>query len=291
MPKLFFQNTKDRSAFLTHSESDDGQGKQGERAATSPLRSARLIDIKRIQPDPNQPRKTFNQKTLESLAESIKELGGIIDPVTVEFEESEDIFRIINGERRYRAAKIAGLDELPCIVKEVNERERYLMQIVANLQREDIHPLEEAAIIKYLVETYGYTQRKVARLLNKSKSYVSEIVSLDRLSEQSKAKVLTSELSKEILIGASREKDPQKQLKILKQASEEGKTVRQIRREQKRNHKPKGNTSSDSKGLNKEPDQVASQVCKFREWSWEPEDKRFVARIQFRSGQNESKKH
>ena len=170
MPKSFVQNAENRSTFLIPTTPDDKIVRKGERADTSPYRSARMIDIKRIQPDPNQPRKTFNQVTLESLAESIKELGGIIDPLTVEYVENDDCFRIISGERRYRAAIITGLDKLPCIIKKVDNKKRFLLQFIANIQREDISSLEEAAGIRHLIENYGYTQIKVAKLFNKSKS-------------------------------------------------------------------------------------------------------------------------
>ena len=150
----------------------------GDRAGTRPLRTARLIEIERIQPDPNQPRKTFVKETLESLAQSIREIGGIIDPITVQFSGNEDCFLIISGERRYRAAKLAGLDTLPCIVKQPDDKTRFLMQFIANIQREDIPPLEEAAAIRRLVQTYGFTQHEIAKLINKSKSYVSQCIKI-----------------------------------------------------------------------------------------------------------------
>ena len=290
MSKSFLQNAEDRSIFLASSEADENYAKKGERTDTRPMRSARLIDINRIKPDPEQPRKTFNQSTLESLAESIKELGGIIDPLTVEYDESADAFRIISGERRYRAAKIVELDKLPCIIKEVNDRERYLMQIVANLQREDIPPLEEAAGIKHLVERYGYKQTQIAGLLNKSKSYVCQILGLERLSEQAKEKVQTSELPKEIQIQASREEDPEKQLEILNKASEQGKTVRQIRQEQNEFDQSKvenGSTSQDTEAKSEKP---VLKNKKFREWRWKPDDVSFEIRIRFKREISENQK-
>ena len=290
MSKSFLQNAENRSIFLASSEADENQAKKGERTDTRPLRSARLIHINRIKPDPEQPRKTFNQSTLESLAESIKELGGIIDPLTVEYDESADAFRIISGERRYRAAKIVELDKLPCIIKEVNDRERYLMQIVANLQREDIPPLEEAAGIKHLVERYGYKQTQIAGLLNKSKSYVCQILGLERLSEQAKEKIQTSELPKEIQIQASREEDPEKQLEILNKASEQGKTVRQIRQEQNEFDQIKVENESTSQDTEAKSEKPVLKNKKFREWHWKPDDVSFEIRIRFRREISENKK-
>ena len=259
MSKNFAKNAEDRSLFLIHNVTDVDKRK-GDRADTRPIRNARMIDINRILPDPNQPRKTFNQEAIESLAESIDELGGIIDPLTVEYVQKDDIFRIISGERRYRAAGMVGVRILPCIIKEVDDEKRFLLQFIANLQREDISPLEEAAGIRHLVEKYGYSRHKIASLFNKSKSYISQILGLERLSEDAQRKVQTSELSKEVQIQASRETDPKKQMEILNKASEEGKTINQIRKEKK-------NQSSNSR--------------KFFKWQWKPNNSFFKITIQF----------
>ncbi len=233
MPKNFSQDAEDRSVYLSPIEMHGDKGRRGERVDTSPLREAKLIDIGRIEPDPNQPRKTFLTKTIECLAESIRELGGIIDPLTVEYDEQGDHFRIISGERRYRAAKMVGLERLPCIVKEVDEKRRFLLQLICNLQRDDLAPLEESAGTKSLMERFGYSQAKTAKLLNRSPSYISQILGLERLSDPARAYLQTSEVAKEIQIQASKEKDPRKQLKMLKEASEGEKTVREIRAEGK----------------------------------------------------------
>ena len=290
MSKNFTQNAEDRSIFLIPTQEEREKAKKGERADTSPFRAARLIDIDRIKPDPNQPRKTFVQKTLESLAESIKELDGIIDPLTVEYDDQDDIFKIISGERRYRAAKMVGLEKLPCVVKEIDDQKRFLIQLIANLQRENIPPLEEAAGIKYLVENHSYTQAKIAKLLNKSKSYVSQILGLERLTEPAKEIVQTSELSKEIQIHASKEKDPEKQLEILTKASEEKKTVRQIRNEQKESEADKTEALNERSDWDGKKEPTVSESDTFSEWTWEPHDRRFVLTVLFNQEQSESKK-
>jgi ParB family chromosome partitioning protein len=268
MSKNFVKNAEERSLFLIHNATDVDERK-GDRADTTPFRAARMINIKRIRPDPDQPRKTFNQETIESLAESIKEIGGIIDPLTVEYIEDDDIFRIISGERRFRAAGIVGLETLPCIIKEVDDEKRFLLQFIANLQREDISPLEEATGIRQIIEQYGYPQHKIARLFNKSKSYISQILGLERLSEDAKQKVQTSELSKEVQIQASREKDPMKQMEILNKASEEGKTVKQIREEEKKE---------------------VSNCRKFSKWHWKPNHGHFNITIRFKKEHDVDKK-
>ena len=113
MQKDYKQDAEQKAVFLSPIETSGEEGKKGERFSTSSLRSARLIDIERIEPDPNQPRKTFHDETLESLAESIREIGDIIDPLTVEYDETKDLFRIISGERRYRAARTHAIAENP----------------------------------------------------------------------------------------------------------------------------------------------------------------------------------
>jgi ParB family chromosome partitioning protein len=284
MPKNYAKNAEDKSIFLVPSNSDSNAARIGDRTDTTPYREARMIDINRIQPDPNQPRKTFVQETLESLAESIKEVGGVIDPLTVEYSENDDCFRIISGERRYRAAKISGLDKLPCVVTEVDDKTRFLMQFIANLQREDIPPLKEAAGIRHLMENYTYTQKNIGKLINRSKTYISQMLGLGRLSKVAREIVQTSELSKEVLIQASREKDPERQVEILKSASDGKKTVRQIRKS-KRSGGPaltdgesgSGKTlESKSKSINNAP-----QDDEFAEWCWRPQSGNYEIIIRF----------
>jgi len=285
MTKTFLQNAENRSAFLTAHIPDGNGDKKGERTDTSPMQMARHIEIERIKPDPNQPRKNFIQDTLESLAESIREVGEIIDPLTVEYDGDGDFFRIISGERRYRAAKIVGMRKLPCLVKEYNDRTRLLVQFIANVQREDMSPLEESAGIKALMEKFGYSQVKTAKVLNKSESYISQIVGLQRLTNPARQILQTSEVSKEIQIRASKEKEPDQQYRILKQAAEEGKTVRQARAQDKKHEPPfQQNAAPPGGGEN------LSIEAQFRQWSWKPEDGRFVVTIRFARGQNESQK-
>ncbi len=280
MGKSYLQSAEASSAFLNPVPLEGDEYKKGERMDTAPFREARFINIERVKPDPDQPRKKFDQDSLERLAESIRELGEIIDPLTVEYDEQEDIFRIISGERRFRAAKIVGLETLPCILKEVDDKKRILLQLIANLQRENITPLEETAGIRTLIEKFGYSQTQAAKILNKSRSYVSQTLGLERLTPPAKEIVQTSELSKETLIQASREKDLEKQVKILKKASDEGKTVRQIREDLN------GGDSSDENPLKKTDRNQKS----FKKWTWTPKHKGFVITIHFKGKQNTSDK-
>ena len=289
MSKNYKQNAEERSVFLSPVIVDGDGDKMGERGNTSPLRGAKLISIERVKPDPNQPRKIFTMEKLESLARSIRELGEIIDPLTVEYVEKEDFFRIISGERRYRAARIVGLERLPCIIKEVDEKRRLLFQLIANLQRENITPLEESVGIRSLIERFGYSQVSVAKLMNKSESYISQILGLERISQPAREILQTSEVSKEVQIRASREKEPSKQQEILKKASEEGKTVRQIRAEGQMAALEEDEKAPVGSGAVEKPYQASLKSNKFRKWTWMPKDKRFEVTIQFSKEQIESK--
>lgn len=281
MGKSYLQSAEASSAFLNPVPLQGDEYRKGERQDTAPFREARFINIKRIKPDPDQPRKKFDQDSLECLAESIRELGEIIDPLTVEYDEQEDIFRILSGERRFRAAKLVGLETLPCILKEVDDKKRILLQLIANLQRENISPLEETAGIRTLIEKHGYSQTQAAKILNKSKSYVSQTLGLERLTPSAKEIILTSELSKEALIQASREKDPEEQVKILKKASSESQTVKQIREDLM-----EGNSSPDDDVL-KKPDSTPKS---FKKWTWKPKHKGFIISVQFKEKQNATDK-
>jgi len=291
MSKTYKLNAEERSIYLSPTKADGKTGRKGERGNTSIMGGARLIDISRIKPDPNQPRKKFNQQALESLAESIKELGGIIDPLTVEYNEQEDLFRIISGERRYRAATMVGMQMLPCIIKDVDDKRRLLIQFIANLQREDITPLEEAAGIKALKERFGYNQARIAKLLNKSESYISQLLGLERLTPCAREILQTSEVVKEIQIKASREKDSARQKEILKRASEDGKTVRQIRGGGKTAVLTEYEKRGADPGQEIELDDTTVKENKFRKWTWKPEDGSFEITIQYNKETNENGKY
>ena len=114
---------------------------------TTRISGARVIPIDKVKPDPNQPRKSFPEDSLKDLADSIK-AHGILQPITAEYLEKEDSYKIIVGERRYQAAKLVGLKEIPCLIQEgIEENTRSAVQLVENLQREDLSPVEKARAI------------------------------------------------------------------------------------------------------------------------------------------------
>lgn len=124
-----------------------------------------------------QPRKTFNQEELQELANSIKE-NGLIQPIVVRKSDDEDHFEIIAGERRFRAAKLAGLTKISAIVKKINNHEALELAIIENVQRSDLSLIEEALGYKQLIEEFSYTQDQVAKRVGKSRSHIANILRL-----------------------------------------------------------------------------------------------------------------
>ena len=133
----------------------------------------KTLKITEVEPNRDQPRKTFNQEALEELAESIKTYG-VIQPIVV--SKQQGYYSIIAGERRWRAAKLAGLEEIPAIVRDDDEQVNKEIALIENIQREDLNPFEKALGIRHLMEKYGMTQEQVAKKLGKSRSSISNTV-------------------------------------------------------------------------------------------------------------------
>ena len=151
------------------------------------------LDIGHVRPNPNQPRKFFDEEALEGLAESIKSQG-LIQPLTVE-EIAPGEFSIIAGERRYRAAKIAGLDKVPAIVVSLSEVQRIQMSLIENIQRENLNAIEEASAYQYLIDHSGYTQEMVAQKVGKSRSAIANSLRLLSLSDKMKDDIVSGAMS------------------------------------------------------------------------------------------------
>lgn len=134
------------------------------------------IDIKKIKPNPNQPRKNFDEDALKDLASSIK-IHGIVQPIVVN-QQSNGEYLIIAGERRWRAANICGLATVPAVVKNYTEKQIKEISIIENLQREDLNPIEAARSIKQLMDEYGLTQEVVSERIGKSRSNIANMLRL-----------------------------------------------------------------------------------------------------------------
>ena len=137
-----------------------------------------FIEIDEIAPNESQPRKTFNKEKLEELARSIK-THGVIQPIVVRKQGSH--YEVVAGERRWRAARIAGLSEVPCIVRELTDEQNMLVAIIENVQREDLNPIEEARGIRAMIEDYELTQDEVAKAVSKSRPYITNTLRMLKL--------------------------------------------------------------------------------------------------------------
>ena len=183
------------------------------------------LKITEVEPNRDQPRKRFDQEALEELAQSIKEYG-LIQPIVV--TQKEGYYSIIAGERRWRASKIAGLKEIPAIIREDNEKVNSEISLIENMQREDLNPVEKAMGIKTLIENYGMSQEEVAKKFGKGRITIANwvrVLNLEpRVLEMAKEGKITEGYCKALLAIT----DPEKQYKTALQMIERGATVRQV---------------------------------------------------------------
>lgn len=161
-------------------------------AAGASGRSRQTVGIDMVSPGPTQPRRHFDDQALQELALSIRE-HGILQPLLV--REGSGGFEIIAGERRWRAAQIAQLHEVPVIVLDIDDIEALKIALIENLQREDLDPIEEAAGYQRLLETYGQTQEELAKSVGKSRSHIANMIRLLGLPQSVQAHVSAGKLS------------------------------------------------------------------------------------------------
>ena len=152
----------------------------------------RDISIDEIDPNASQPRRDFDKEALEQLADSIRE-AGVLSPILV--VENGMRYRIVAGERRYRAARLAGLETVPCIVRSMTNEQQMEAALIENLQRQDLNPIEEAAAIRSLMQECGYTQEQAARKLGKSRPAIANALRLLNLPKAVTDLVVTGDLS------------------------------------------------------------------------------------------------
>lgn len=178
----------------------------------------KTVNVNDIDPNEGQPRKHFDSDKLEELAQSISTYG-IVQPIIVQKNGSR--YTIIAGERRYRAARLAGLKEVPVIVKEYSEAELMEVSLVENLQREDLNPIEEAQAMRMLMDEHNLTQDELSTRLGKSRSAVANTLRLLSLPESVRSMVIAGDLSSghaRCLVALDREEDKQRlALKIVSQ--------------------------------------------------------------------------
>lgn len=189
--------------------------------------SVKHVSIDKIKPNANQPRKSFNEEKINELASSILE-HGLIQPIVV--REYGNGYEIVAGERRYRAARVAGLKTIPCLVRELSDEQNMLLAIIENVQREDLNPIDEAMAINQMIDTYGLTQEQVSKSISKSRPYITNSLRLLRLPETIReaitAGILSAGHARAILAAGSE----MYMLELAKRVITEGLSVRETER-------------------------------------------------------------
>lgn len=182
------------SALMADIGVEDGF-QSSETTPTSAQSDLTELPIEKVIPNPDQPRRTFEEEALEELAASIRDRG-IVQPIIVRRSSgSEDVVEIVAGERRWRAAQIAQLNLVPVIIKEFTDQEVLEVAIVENIQREGLNAVEEAAGYKQLIERFGHTQERIAEALGKSRSHIANLLRLLNLPEQIQTMIVDGSLS------------------------------------------------------------------------------------------------
>ena len=151
-----------------------------------------MVKITMVEPNREQPRKTFDEESLNELAESIKQFG-LLQPILV--QDRKDHYEIIAGERRWRASKLAGLKEVPVIIKDLTEQEIVEISLIENIQRENLNPIEEALAYKKLLNEFNLKQEEVAERVSKSRTAVTNSIRLLKLCDKVKKMVIEDKLS------------------------------------------------------------------------------------------------
>lgn len=235
------------------------------------LRRVADIELDSIRPNPYQPRQEFNDDALDELAASIEQLG-IIQPITVR-ALGDGQFEIISGERRFRAARRAGLERLPAFVREANSEQMLEMALVENVQREELNPIEVALGYKRLLEECGLTQEEVAEKVSKSRATVANFLRLLRLPPRIQAALR----DKSVSMGHARAlitiEDEEAQVDLLETTIDEDLSVREVERRVRARRKADedakeptdGDATAPSTTRNGPPDRDAMQLEQYRD--------------------------
>ena len=194
----------------------DDTTEESNRSTIGHKKTAMIVKISSVEPNVNQPRKQFDEDALMELSESIKQYG-VLHPLLV--SDKKDYYEIIAGERRWRAAKLAGLTEIPVIVKEFSEQQLVEISLIENIQREDLNPVEEAMAYKRLIDEFHLKQDEIAERVGKSRTAVTNAMRLLKLSEKVQQmlidEMITAGHARAILSIADKEKQESIAMKIF----------------------------------------------------------------------------
>ena len=178
-----------------------------------------------IKPNPNQPRKIFNEESLKELADSIR-TKGVLQPVIIKRNKTGDI-TLVAGERRFRAARLAGLEEIPAVLTHGDPDE---IALIENLQREDLKPIEEAEALERIMASHEYTQEKLAEIVGKARTTITEILALNKLPDQVKDECRTSDIPKSVLMEITKQETDEDMIALFEQVKDGRLRTRQVRK-------------------------------------------------------------
>lgn len=196
----------------------------------------KMVKITMVEPNRDQPRHKFDEDALNELADSIKQYG-IISPIIV--QDRKDHYEIIAGERRWRAAKIAGLKEIPVIIKNFTEQEIVEISLIENIQRENLNPIEEALAYKRLLTEFNLKQEEVAERVSKSRTAVTNSMRLLKLADEVQQMIIDEKITTGHARALITIEDTEKQIEIAKKVVDEKLSVRDIEKLVKDLNKPK----------------------------------------------------
>lgn len=207
----------------------------------------KMVNISKVEPNPDQPRKSFAEDELEELADSIKKIG-IFQPILV--QDKGDHYMIVAGERRWRAALKAGLKEVPVIIKNYTEKEIVIISLLENIQRVDLNPIEEAQTYKKLIDTYKYKQDEVAEKVSKSRTAVTNSMRLLKLADEVQQLLIENLISSGHARALLAVDDKATQYELAQRVMDEKLSVREIEKIIKDLNKPKKEEAKKQKKLN-----------------------------------------
>ena len=194
-----------------------------------------VVKISMVEPNRKQPRKNFDEDALQELSDSIKQFG-LIQPILV--QDRKDHYEIIAGERRWRAAKLAGLKEIPVIIRDYSEREIMEISLIENIQREDLNPIEEAQAYKRLLEEFHLKQDEVAERVSKSRAAVTNSMRLLKLSDEVQQMLIDDMISTGHARTLLAIEDAEEQYNMAQKIFDEKLSVRDVEKLVKNLHKP-----------------------------------------------------
>lgn len=205
-----------------------------------------MVKLSKVEPNREQPRKNFDEDSLQELAESLKQFG-MLQPILV--QNRGDYYEIIAGERRWRAAKIAGLKEVPVIVRELTDQEIVEISLIENIQREDLNPIEEAQAYKRLLIEFHLKQDEVAERVSKSRTAVTNSMRLLKLCDEVQKMVVDDMISTGHARALISIEDPEEQYLIAQKIFDEKLSVREVEKLVKDLHKPPKPPKEENKTL------------------------------------------